>query len=171
MFKKCFYILVRHYTFVQRNLILVCTIIILRVTIVILTPGLAILLFNYMSGMIKKHCMQKPVEIALSHSFENVFKPSQPCIKLFTCLCIECPFIIAVSFLVYVHNHQIRCRAIKWCWIAPFSAQIIQYSVVDVMVRVHYKVGSTGPCCSPASICNCCMKNCTCFINTNIIWP
>ena len=119
--------------------------------------------------MIKKHNMYKPIKVFSSHSLHNRFKSTQPCIELLTCLCIECPFIIWLPTFIIVQNYKIWCRTIQGCRIAPWSAQKICDSVVDVMVCINNESACLWPSL-PAARSNAMAQHHTSFVNANIIW-
>ena len=58
---------------------------------------------------------------------------------IITHLCIEGPFVVVSSIIILLHNNQVRSRTIERIRIAPFSAKVIRGSVVDIVIRVHYK--------------------------------
>jgi len=99
------------------------------------------LLLDNISCMIKKHYMCEPIEIFRSHSLENGLKSTQPCIKLLTCLSIECTFLVCRSIRCCCCYNQIWSRPTCESWITPGATKSVCFAMILIMIAVNYKSG------------------------------
>ena len=122
-------------------------IIISTIIIVIFRPAafLFFLFFQNHLSVVKQHSMQKLFKIPHCHFSQDWFKSTQPCIELFTCLCIECLFIIWLHMFIITQNYKIWCGTIQGWRIAPCSAQIICDLMIDIMVCINNELTGLWP--------------------------
>jgi hypothetical protein len=108
----------------------------------------------FISGVIKQHCMQKPIKVARCHLFKNKPKCTNPSIQLFTCLIIECSLIKDMTLAIGLSSHQIWCRPIQWGRITLLATKIIISTMINIMITVHNRLSCFFPYLFPTSICD-----------------
>ena len=88
------------FTFVIKELLYIVPsflyhlILLLLLLIIIIINVNSQLSLHDLASMVHKHCVQEPIKVSRSHSFQDLFKATKPSIQLLTCLCIECSLII-----------------------------------------------------------------------------
>ena len=103
------------------------------------------LFLDNISCMIKQHHMHKPIKIWRSHLLENRLKSTQPCIKLLTCLSIECTFLVCRSIRCCCCYNQIWSRPICGSWIAPSLTKNVFFVMIPITIGVNYESGCWSP--------------------------